>query len=283
MDHIVVLGHRGFIGGQIFRALKQRFPSVKVADLPSVDLTNPGALDEVEWTADSVLVMTSGVKKQRGDNLDLFADNVAMAEQVARAIEKRPIGRMIFFSSADVYGEDVQNKAINEETAVCPRSFYGMSKFASEGILAKTVEAGGGTILNLRPPLIYGPHEAESFYGPTSFARRGRIGETITLWGDGDELREFMFVDDIVQTVLGLVESDVSGVLNPVAGRSYRFSDILELLQTRFGQEFETQSRERSKSKVDNAFVSDRFRAACPDVIITSLEEGLRQILEEEV
>ena len=88
--------------------------------------------------------------------------------------------------------------------------------------------------------------------------------------------------DDIVAAATELLDGNACGILNPVAGRSYRFREILDLLRDRFGLRFEVATRPRSKAKVDNAFVPDRFRAACPGLAPTSLEEGLGRLLEEE-
>jgi UDP-glucose 4-epimerase len=100
----------------------------------------------------------------------------------------------------------------------------------------------------------------------------------ITLWGDGHELREFLFIDDVVALTTRLTLGDETGVLNVVSGTSYTYAQALRVISTLTGREPVVSSRDRSKGKVDHRFDAARLFRACPGFAFTTMEEGLRRI-----
>src|SRR5256885_1807933 len=80
------------------------------------------------------------------------------------------------------------------------------------------------SLLILRPALVYGPEEPGYYYGPSGFLQKARAGAPITLWGDGSELREFLFIDDVVDVTTRLLCGGACGVLNVVSGASYTYA-----------------------------------------------------------
>lgn len=222
---------------------------------------------------ETAVVMCSAIKRQAGDNLENYEKNVAMAANVSRQLEESPAGRFVYFSSAAVYGEDVENTAITEDTPVEPTSYYGMAKYASERLLLKA--AGARTpLLLLRPATIYGPEEPGRPYGPTGFLRAALAGEKVTLWGDGDEKREFVFIDDACEAVAGLLDHPFCGPLNLVTGRSVSFREVLAAV-ARIAPAPMTDSRPRSKRKVDHGFDNTLLRAALPSLKFTPLNDAM--------
>lgn len=229
---------------------------------------------------DTAVVMLSGIKRQSGDTLENFELNLKMAARVARLVKTRPVGRFIFFSSAAVYGEDVEGRGITEATAVQPTSYYGQAKFASEGLLRKAFEGRSGLVV-VRPATIYGPNDPAGGYGPSGFARAALRGETLTLWGDGAEKREFVYVDDACELTRRLILGDYSGTLNLVTGRSRTFLEVLAVART-LKPLPEPKTRARSKDKVDHIFDNGLLRKLFPDFRFTELEDGMKKTFEAE-
>jgi len=281
---ITLLGHTGFIGQHMEKhiaGLKTHtvsgfsFPEVDLADWESAEKIAPALSPETH------LICLSGIKRQFADDIDTYVKNMKIVENLSRLLETHPVRQVLFFSSAAVYGEETENVAITEETVVNPTSYYGMAKYASERLLMKTCEkAGIESLICLRPPLIYGPGDEGRTYGPSGFCAAAHENKPITLWGDGSELREFLYVGDVCRIVESLLDSKFSGALNMVSGRSHTFADIVAVLETRF-PDLAVESRARSKSKVDNAFDSGRIRSLLlSDFSFTSLENGIRAIIE---
>ncbi len=281
LRRIVLLGHSGFVGSHLEACFRRQRPDLQVVcfSIVELDLTQPQAAETLadQFDPQTAVVMTAGVKRQWGDTLDAFSQNVGMAVNVARLLQSRPVRRFVFFSSAAVYGEEHQNEQITEDTTVRPTSYYGAAKFASECVLRKTLPSG---FVAIRPPLIYGPGDTSKSYGPAGFVYAAAHGEPITLWGEGDEKREFIFVEDVVALTARLVFHDYAGALNVASGRACTFRQAADIV-CRYATATVT-SRPRSKPKVDHGFHNERLAGLFPDFKFHSLEDGIRETLQAE-
>jgi UDP-glucose 4-epimerase len=283
-SRIILLGHTGYIGRRLAPAFATAAPAVRVVgkSVTELDLTQPGASAALEplLEPDAALVICAAIKKQLGDTLDVLAQNLAITTNVCKALAARPVKRVVFFSSAAVYGEDVPHAGtITEETPVQPTSFYGIGKFTAERMLMKAVSEHPSTsLLMLRPALVYGPDEPGYYYGPSGFLQKARAGSPITLWGDGAELREFLYIDDVVDVTTRLLFGAACGVLNVVSGASYTYAAALDVIERLIGSRPATDSRARTKDKVDHRFDAAALMRAVPGFAFTPMDEGLRRL-----
>jgi UDP-glucose 4-epimerase len=279
-QRILVLGHTGFIGSRLIRKLADMYPASRVEgqSLTGLDLTNEASTLALRETIgpDTIVVMCAAIKKQLGDTPDIFQKNTAIITNFANLVATCRPGRVVYFSSAAVYGEDIENLAITEDTALQPRTYYGLSKITAEWILSKTCEQAGSALCLLRPATIYGPGDLETAYGPSGFLDAAVKQRPLTLWGDGGELRELLYIDDVIEATAVLVGSDVTGPVNIVSGVSYTFADALDCVRRTVGHLPDITSRARSKPKVDNRFDAARLNAAVPGLRFTTLDEGVR-------
>lgn len=279
IGRVLILGHSGFIGSSLERRLR-REKDLEVCGLSPADFDLTRREDAARlaerFAPDTAVVMCSAIKRQAGDSLENYEKNVAMAANLVPLLRERPVARFVFFSSTAVYGEDVHDTSITERTAVQPTSYYGMAKHACERLLLKAVEKKDPSpLLILRPATIYGAGEAGRPYGPMGFLRAAQAGETVTLWGDGSERREFLLVDDVCEAVARLLRSPWAGTLNLVSGRSVSFQDVLAAAGRAAGAPARSESRPRSKAKADHAFDASLLRSVLPGFQFTSLDEGL--------
>jgi len=277
---VVVLGSGGFIGSHLCAELQRMASEVELVgrSLPTLDLTVEEQAERLAelFTPETAVVSLAAIKRQLGDNLDSFTANLKITTNLVRVLAQRPVGRLLFLSSAAVYGEETTNTAITEETAPRATSYYGMAKLASELLLRKAAEANRHTgLLCVRPPLIYGPGD-QGGYGPTGFIKSALCGEPVVLWGDGTELREFVYVTDAVRALARLVFHDCVGVVNLATGRSQNYLDALAAVQACVPLREPVTSRPRSKGKADHGFDNTRLRALLPDLQFTALAEGVR-------
>jgi len=286
VHRLLVLGHSGFIGRALCEAVRTCNPAVdlKGVSLEAVDLSAPECVRGLASALDGVdsIVVLAGVKKQLGDSAAAFRQNLGIAEHVCEALRLRPVRRIVFFSSAEVYGEQTHDTRMSEVTPVRPTSYYGVAKFASEGLFRKLAEATGASLLILRPPLVFGPGDGAASYGPSGFVRAAVRGDVITLWGDGCERREFLYLNDLVEVTRRLLFSSVHGVINVSSGRHHSFQDILHHVSVLLGGPPAVESRARTRHSVDQGYVNERLRAILPDIEFTSLEAALGELIQAE-
>lgn len=277
---IIIFGHSGFIGSHLVGLLAIRHPALPVIGCsdPKVDLTDMRMVDRISrlFGQDTAVVMLSAIKPNIADDQETCWKNIAMVTNVCRALSSHPVGRLIYMSSAAVYGEDIAHLRITEETPVSPRSYYGIAKYTSERLLWKTF-AGvpGSSLLVLRPPVVYGPGEGATGYNPSGFLQKAMSGETITLWGDGKERREFIYIDDMAAILHFFLFHKTDGTVNIASGKSYSFAEVVTVIQKLLGPPISVASRSRSKKRVDHQFDNALLKRLAPHLRFTSLFEGL--------
>ena len=283
---VVILGHSGFIGRQITECFNSLSPETEIigASRPEIDLCDRESIKKLirHLTPDTTVIMLAAIKKQLGDNLHIYQQNMSMVENICEIVQQRQLRQFVYFSSAAVYGEDIHNNQISESTPVNPRSFYGISKFNSERLLSKVIQSESIPLTILRPPLIYGSGDTSKGYGPSYFLENLLDDKEIIIWGDGSELREFLYVKDIARIVYDIVQSRFNGVLNPASGNSHSFYSVLNILIAMTGKTPKIKYRERTKNSVDNRFSNDLFQKNFSDFHFTELDRGLGEMVKIE-
>ena len=278
---LVIVGHTGFIGKNIYQNLinnsKYEIVGISTNQVNLLDNNSSHILSEI-IPSNSVVIMCVGIKKQLGDNLEIFRDNLSIIKNFSEAIIKSKPAKILFISSTSVYGEDVvYDHSISEETPVQPRTYYGIAKYTAERILKKVCRDNQLHLMILRPPLVYGKDDVSMGYGPTGFTYKYVNGEKIILWGNGSEYREFIYIDDVGKIICRLINNNFSGTLNLVSGKSYTYEDVLNKLKKITNSHINIESRKRSKDKVDHHYSNKLIQTILGDFRFTILEEWLNK------
>src|SRR5688500_9320093 len=141
------------------------------------------------------------------------------------------VKKVVLASSAAVYG-DVVEMPVGEDTPKQPLSPYGINKYASELALDYYANVHGIGTTALRFFNVYGPRQDPSspYSGVISiFADRAKAGRTLTIFGDGSQTRDFVFVGDVVRAIVaGLGDGNSRAVCNVGTGGEIT---VLELAQ----------------------------------------------------
>lgn len=287
MERLVVLGHTGFVGGRLVEHFGQRYPGLEVIGLSSreIDLTQTEAATQLrEFLGPNTgVIMCSGIKSNFGSNLETYGRNLSMARNVCHAISETKIRRFLFFSSIAVYGVDRHDVGITEETPIVADTFYGLAKHHSEELLSLTFEQmEESDLIILRTPTVYGPNEKIIAPTPSGFLTTFMDDGQVSVWGDGGELREFLFVDDLLQVVDGLFNERYSGILNVSSGSGQSYQDALDIICGLLGKTLPVIRRERTKEKVDKVYNTALLQQLLPDLRFTSLADGLQKIFDEQ-
>lgn len=200
-----------------------------------------------------------------------------MAFNVARCLETHPVRKVIYVSTLSVYGDAYNNLHLTEEAPIAPTSFYGVGKWAGEQVIVRVAEGKGIPWVILRSCKIYGPGDRSGAYGPMQFLEAALPSEPVRLFGDGLELRDHVFVEDMVRIIERFAENGREGIYNVATGRSHTFRDILMLAGKITGQSFKTVSLKRDRPKINQKVLPQRLLKALPGFRFTSLEKGLEK------
>lgn len=151
------------------------------------------------------------------------------------ALEARP-HRVVYFSSSAAYPTDLQHALfearlregdINEKQHQ-PDQTYGWVKLTGERIAAE-VRKAGVPVTVVRPFSGYGEDQDDCYPFPAMIARAKRGDDPFVVWGDGQQVRDFIHIDDIVAAVLKLVELEVDGPVNLGMGRPTSMDELARI------------------------------------------------------
>lgn len=154
----------------------------------------------------------------------LFFNNTMISYNMMEAARSEGVKKFFYASSACVYNENLQedpeNPGLKESDAwpAKPQDTYGLEKLASEELCKQYGKDFGIEVRIARFHNVYGPHgtwKGGREKAPAAFLRKALCSdETFEMWGDGKQTRSFMYIDDCVEGVFRLMESDYSEPLN---------------------------------------------------------------------
>ena len=181
-----------------------------------------------------------GVRKSWGRDFSLYIEgNIDVTQQLVEAARSAPrLKRLVYASSSSVYG-DAETYPTSETLRPQPRSPYGVTKLAAEHLCVLYAANFGVPTVSLRYFTVYGPRQRPDM-AFTRFLRAIKDDRPITLFGDGEQIRDFTFVDDIVDANIRAAESaslENGAVLNVCGGSSVSVNEVLGIMRDVSGRD----------------------------------------------
>ena len=226
---VVVLGCHGFIGREILRHLKEKKIETLGLGRVELDLTEFGATEKLVniLRDDDVIVFVSA--KAPCKNLEMFIENIQIAKTVCAALKLNPVSHVIYISSDAVYGD--ADAPMTEMACAQPASIHGAMHLTREIALQQEFL---GPLAIIRPTLVYGLNDPHNGYGPNRFRRLAATGAEIILFGEGEERRDHVHVEDIAELVCRIVLRKSVGIINAVSGEAVSFRELAEFTAKQF-------------------------------------------------
>lgn len=275
---VVVLGASGFLGRAVQGELARAGVEVVAHSSKTLDLTRPEAAEALAGELDpgTALIFASALTPDRGQTLDTYTANVAMATTVARALDRQP-APCVYISSDAVYGFDVN--PVTEETAVSPGGYYALAKYTAEKLLEYVAATKGLPLLSLRVAAVFGPGDPHGSYGPNGFARSLARDRSIRIFGQGEEERDHIHVDDVARLTMALMRAGAGGVFNIATGRSRSFAEVVEAIRKLVPYEVAVTSAPRKSPITHRSYDITRLNQTVSGFRFTPLEDGLQATL----
>lgn len=303
MKKYLVTGGAGFIGSTIVRALLEQGDFVRILDNFSTgkrenveglkvemlegDLRDPSAVAEAVADIDVIFHEAAfvSVPQSMDDPLPCFEINQRGTEILLEAARKADVKRVVLASSAAVYG-DLETMPLEEDFPLRPLSPYAVSKRVDELYAELYTRSFGLDVVALRYFNVYGPRQRpDSMYAAAVpiFARRLLDGKPITIYGDGGQTRDLVYVGDVVRAnILASEHPDAPGqVFNICSGDEIRVIDLVEVLMDLFPN---APAPEFAPARPGDIYRSLGNPAKAEKILgfkaQTSLEDGLRAVVE---
>lgn len=308
MSRIIVTGAAGFIGSHTTDRLLAEGHEVLGIDnlrtghrhnlegalkspkchLEIADVAEEGVVDGlvVEFKPDAIIHLAALVSVQESiDDPDLnLRLNYIATQRVTTAMEAHGVMRVVFASSAAIYG-DTTDLPISEETEKEPISPYGEAKWNSEEWLHDRAAQSGFVARCHRYFNVFGPRQdpASPYSGVISiFDRRYREGKPVTIFGDGQQTRDFISVHDVARAnVIAATRPDIkSGSVNVCTGNTTSLLDIVKVLVAHYPEVPAPSFAEARQGDIMHSLgLPDRVKEQLGFVAEVTVADGLNELI----
>lgn len=253
---VLITGGAGFIGSHLVDALLAKGYSVRVLDnlstgkrsnlplddarvqLVEGDVADAELLAQVVVGASAVvhLAAVASVQASVDDPVSTHQSNFIGTLNICEAMRKAGVKRVVYASSAAVYGNNGEGASIDEETTKAPLTPYASDKLASEHYFDFYRREHGLEPVVFRFFNIFGPRQDPSspYSGVISiFSERVQQGLPIAVFGDGEQTRDFMYVEDLVDVLVQAIELPTipAGAINVGWNHATTLKQVLQALE----------------------------------------------------
>jgi UDP-glucose 4-epimerase len=276
-ERVVVMGAGGFVGSASASKLRTLGVHPVALTRKDVDLLaeDAGGKLATHLTPSTALIVTSALAPVK--STPMLLDNLRMIQAVLEAVKSKPVAHLVYISSDAVYEDSDQ--PMSESSSTAPGSLHGVMHLARE--IALKSELPHIPLAFIRPTLIFGADDPHNGYGPNRFMRLAKASREITLFGEGEERRDHIFIDDVAEIVARVVLHRATGVLNAATGMLSSFREIAEMAAAQYAPPVSVTGTPRVGAMPHNgyrAFDVALLRGLFPDLTPTTLLAGLRRI-----
>ena len=192
----------------------------------------------------------AGVRNSWGKDFQIYTENNVLATQRLLEVAKEVnLQKFVYASSSSVYG-DAETYPTSEEITPKPISPYGVTKLAGEHLCLLYWKNFGVPVVALRYFSVYGPRQRPDM-AFSKFITAMLEGREITIYGDGQQTRDFTFVSDVVDANLLAMKADVVGeVFNIGGGARVTVNEVIKMLEEIIGNHALVKHIEKQKGDV---------------------------------
>jgi len=230
-QRVWVAGHSGMVGSAIVRALGSRSVELMTAELGELDLRRQAEVERYMLDRRPSVVFVAaakvgGILANQSYPAEFLYDNLMIEANVIHAAHLAGVKKLLFLGSTCIYPRDAEQPMREEALLTGPleatNEWYAIAKIAGIKLCQAYRRQYGADFISAMPTNLYGPHDnfdlANSHVLPALMRKvhgaKLSGAPSVTIWGSGKPLREFMHVDDLARALVHLVEcySDESHV-----------------------------------------------------------------------
>lgn len=292
---VMIFGASGFIGGYLYgRFSRDGIADVRGHSSMSCNLLSLETVRSVMSSASrqGAVVIASAITRYDGDPYEGMTRNLQMVENICRALAETPVAHVTLLSTIDVYGMEI-GPGVKIDESLCPNpgDYYSVSKIASEYLLKQLCANRSIPLTILRLPGVYGPgDQCKSTIGV--IASRVLAERGVVIYGPGDDLRDFVYVDDVYRVITSAIQSRKDVMVNLTTGSSFTILELVEVIAEVLSAQIDIRVedapsivrnlfsfRSKKRQKVLD-FVTRQREKYFLDVQMTDLRTGITHYLE---
>lgn len=255
-QRVFVAGHRGMVGAAITRELHRRgYENVLTRSRAELDLENQNQVHRFFSTTPVDVVYLAaakvgGILANNTHPVDFLYKNLMIQCNVIRAAYAAGVRKLLFLGSSCIYPREAPQPIREDALLTGPLEStnepYAIAKIAGLKLCEAYQREHGARFICAMPTNLYGPHDNYDLHSShvlPALIRKFHEGretgaQTVTIWGTGTPLREFLYVDDLAQASVMLMEHpDAEGIYNIGAGQDISIADLARLVARVVGYE----------------------------------------------
>lgn len=300
-EKVLITGGAGFIGSHISDKLTESgYDVIILDDLSSGTLENLKCYNgkvnfyQSKITDTSIeeifakekpdycihLAAQTSVNHAMGAPLNDADINIIGSVNIFSLCKKYNVKKVIMASTAAVYGEP-KYLPVDENHQTNPMSFYGLSKLTMENY----VKLFDTPYIIFRFSNVYGPRQKSSHESGVIKIFHDRMikGEKIQIYGDGEQVRDFVYVDDIAQVMLRAIESKVyNEIVNFSSNSGVTINELFDMMKEIYGYPYAPLYEEKRAGDIKDSILSNKkAKELFGDVTNTDLQSGLLKLRDE--
>ena len=276
---VVIIGSSGIISKNLQNKLKNNRINHLVIGSKKINLLKPKlfiSLRKKIKKNDTIVFIAAEAPVK---NEKMLINNLIMSSTLVTALKNKILRQFIYVSSDAVYADS--KKKINEKSLKAPDSFHGLMHLSRE----KTFQSYfSKNLLILRPTLIYGKEDTHLGYGPNKFLSLALQKLPLSIFGNGEEKRDHVYIDYLIDIFFKCINRKASGTLNLVSGQVSSFRYIAETIQKKLNIKSKIIRIKRSGPMPHNgyrAFDIKTLNTFFGKVKKISINDGLNRYIEK--
>ena len=276
---IVIIGSTGIISINLQKKLKEKnlkFVTMGRKEINLKNNTSYRALNKKINNHDIIIFISAEAPAK---NMQMFLNNIKICDNVCKAVEGKKIDKLIYISSDAVYSDTP--KKINEKTKTLPNSIHGMMHLMREINLQMNFK---DKLCILRPTLIYGFGDSHQGYGPNRFINLAKENKDIFLFGKGEERRDHIYIDDLINILFICIKKNKFGIFNLASGMINSFNKVAKIVVTLTSSKSKILNTKRiglmphnGYRPFDVSFVKKNFQ----NIKLNTIENGIKKYLRK--
>ena len=276
---VLLLGGTGFIGSALAKRLKQEKKPVHI-----IGRCDIAQLEQVLIKCTTVIHLASATTpSSSAAHPWLEQKNLKLTLRLLDLMYKHPGKHLAFFSSGGTIYGNPEQLPVPENALVAPLSNYGAGKAAQE-LFCRTHRASGLSVTILRPANTYGPGQPmhRGFGLVRTLLEHAQRGTPLTVWGDGENIRDYIYIDDVVDACIRVIEKpEDSNTYNLGSGTGYSIKQIIGIVEQLTGTRIPIK-HEPARGEDVHAITLDTtlFEEKLGWRAKTPLEEGIKRTWE---